>query len=69
MKFSMKQRLNVTAFGFAMLFATGVVAQPATGTTQKAVAPSFTGKYEGVVREGAVEEKLTLDLVEDAGKV
>lgn len=68
MKFSIKQWLNVTAFGFAMLFATGVVAQPSSSTTQKTESPSFTGKYEGVVKEGTAEEKLTLDLVEDAGK-
>jgi len=69
MRFSIKQWFNVTTLGLAiLLLAGGAVAQPPTGTAQKAQTASFTGKYEGVIKDENREQKLTLDLIEEAGK-
>jgi hypothetical protein len=69
MKFSIKQWFNVTVLGLAMLLlAGGAVAQPPTSTGQKPQPASFTGKYEGVIKVEDREQKLTLDLIEEAGK-
>jgi hypothetical protein len=61
--------ISVTTAGFAMfLVAFAVAAQPGTTAPQNPQ-PSWAGKYEGMVgddKDG--KQKVTLDLMEDAGK-
>jgi hypothetical protein len=69
MTFSITHWFKVTTVGLAMLFgAMAVAAQPATNTTQKIEPSSFSGKYEGMVKDENGEAKLTLDVVEASGK-
>jgi hypothetical protein len=51
-----------------LLAAAGVVAQPASTAGQKVEASSFAGKYEGTVKDETGEAKMTLDIIEAAGK-
>ena len=53
----------------ALLFSlVTVAAQPATNANQKPEPVSFAGKYEGTAKGETGEQKVTLDVVEDAGK-
>ncbi|HKP36246.1 MAG TPA: hypothetical protein VJT71_05265 [Pyrinomonadaceae bacterium] len=68
MRFSSKLFYCVT-FVMALLFAAvGVVAQPATNANQKPAPASFAGNYEGTVKTDTGEQKLSLNVVDDAGK-
>jgi hypothetical protein len=68
MRFSINL-FNRTTFVLAMLFAVvSVAAQPATSANQKPEPLSFAGKYEATVKGDTGEQRVTLDLVEDAGK-
>src|SRR5262245_58511901 len=66
MKFSMKSFLSAVAV--ALMMSVAIVAQPATNSTPKVEASSFTSKYEGVVKDETGETKLTIDIHDDAGK-
>jgi hypothetical protein len=56
------------AAGFALLLVPFMaLAQPSTATGQNPQA-SFAGKYEGTVKDETGEQKLTLVIIEDAGK-
>lgn len=59
------------AMTFVLAMLCGVVsgaAQPATNGTPKAGPSEFAGKYEGTVKAETGEQKVTLDILEDAGK-
>jgi hypothetical protein len=65
--FSMKKRVSLSAVSLALLLiAPGLVAQ-AQVPNQKPQS-SFAGKYEGTVKGETGEQKITLEVLEDAGK-
>jgi hypothetical protein len=65
MKYSIKLSYCM-AFVLALLFgAVSVAAQPVNNANQKS---SFAGKYEGTVKVETGEQKISLDVVENAGK-
>ena len=60
-----RQLISLAAAIFVLLIVSlTVAAQPATNSPQA----SLTGKYEGMAKNETGEQKVTLDLVEDAGK-
>ena len=69
MTFSIAQWFRVTTIGLAMLPGVAAIgAQPYANTTQKTEPSSFSGKYEGTVKDETGEAKLTLDVAETSGK-
>jgi len=63
-----RKAISIAAAGFALLLVPFMaLAQPSTGAGQNPQA-SFAGKYEGTVKDETGEQKLTLSLIEDAGK-
>lgn len=67
MRFSIKPTFGMAVLGLALsVIAPGVVAQ-AQVPNQKPQS-SFAGKYEGLVKDDTGEQKLTLVVLEDAGK-
>lgn len=68
MKFSIKLSHRITFVLALLIAAVSVAAQPATNAAQKVEPSSFAGKYEGTVKEGTAEIKLTLDIADAAGK-
>jgi hypothetical protein len=68
MKYSIKHSYRMT-FVLALLFgAVSVAAQPVNNANQKSDAASFAGKYEGTVKVDAGEQKISLEVIENAGK-
>ena len=64
---SMKKKVMLSAVGLAvLLIPSGLVAQ-AQVPNQKPQS-SFAGKYEATVKGETGEQKITLDVLEDAGK-
>ena len=68
MRFSIKLSHELTLLLALLFAAVSVVAQPATNAGEKTEPSMFAGKYEATVKEGTAEVKLTLDIVEAAGK-
>jgi len=62
------KHISLATASFALLLvAFAAAAQPGTGAGQNPTA-SWGGKYEGMVGDETGKQKLTLDLMEDAGK-
>lgn len=63
-----RKTISIAAAGFALLLVPLMaLAQGSTGAGQTPQA-SFAGKYEGTVKDETGEQKLTLNVLEDAGK-
>lgn len=61
-------KLFYACLGSLLLAVASVAAQPASNANQKLEPVSFAGKYEGTVKGETGEQKVTLVVVEDAGK-
>src|SRR5690242_16649812 len=69
MKLSIKSTFSAALFCAATLFvAISAFGQGTSNPTQKVEPSSLAGKYEGVVKDDTGEQKVTLDLLEQAGK-
>ncbi|HEX6189562.1 MAG TPA: hypothetical protein VFZ40_15885 [Pyrinomonadaceae bacterium] len=64
--FSMNKKVMLSAFGLALMLIPGLVAQ--AQVPNQTPQSSFAGKYEATVTGETGEQKITLEVLEDAGK-